>query len=82
MLTALAACQDADFVFLANVAGLHPGEAASRVRALSDAGLLWLEDEGRGRRRAAFARLTRKGRDTAQDLWPVQPGLAPAHPGS
>ena len=75
MLTALAACRDADFVFLGNVAGLHPGEAASRVQALSDAGLVWLEDEGRGRRRAAFARLTTKGRDIAQDLWPVQASL-------
>ena len=82
MLTALASCQDADFVFLGNVAGLHPGEAASRVQALREAGLVWLEDNGRGRRRAAFARLTSEGREIARDLWPVQAGPPRQHQGS
>lgn len=82
MLTALAACADADFVFLANIAGFHPGEAASRVQALSDAGLIWLEDQGRGSRRNAFARLSTKGREVVDDLWPVQARLAMPRAGS
>jgi len=82
MLTALAACEDADFLFLANVAGLHPGETVSRVQALSDAGLVWLEEQGRGSRRAPFARLTPQGRSLAGDLWPARPGLTVATPAS
>jgi hypothetical protein len=77
ILTALTACQEADFLFLGNVAGLHSGEAAARVQALHEAGLVWLEDAGRGRRRVAFARLSSKGQDIARNLWPLPTGSAP-----
>jgi DNA-binding transcriptional ArsR family regulator len=69
ILTALDACEDADVMFLGNVAGLHPGEAAARVEALRDAGLVHLEEQGRGSQRLPFARLTIRGRDLVPHLW-------------
>jgi hypothetical protein len=69
MVTALHACADADVTFVGNIAGLRREQASARLEDLQIAGLVVLEDRGRGSRRTPFARLTAKGHDVARRLW-------------
>jgi hypothetical protein len=70
ILTALTSCQEADFRFLASIAGLDSAEASTRIQALRNADLIGIEEHGRGARRIQFARLSIKGQDVAAHLWP------------
>ena len=69
ILTALSACDGADFVFLQSLTGLTNGNLSLHLGRLRDAGLVTTERRLRGRVPQTQVRLTKSGREAIADHW-------------
>ena len=69
ILTALSACDKADFLFLANITGLTKGNLSSHLSKLADAGLVEIEKKFEGKTPVTYARLTLEGKDALKEYW-------------
>src|SRR5687767_13314223 len=69
ILTALSACDKADFIFLLNVTGLTKGNLSSHLSRLERAGLIQIQKRFEGKQPVTYARLTPEGRDAIRDHW-------------
>ena len=69
ILTALAACQRADFVFLQRITGLTVGNLSSHLSKLEEGGLVQVEKQFVGRRPNTLVQLTESGRRAVAAHW-------------
>ena len=69
ILTALAACERADFLFLQNLTGLSKGNLSSNLARLEGAGLIEIEKRIVDKTTRTTARLTPKGRGAIEEHW-------------
>lgn len=69
ILTALAACGGADFLFLQNLTGLTKGNLSAHLSKLEEAGLVEIEKRIVERRPHTFVRLSEGGRKTVREYW-------------
>lgn len=69
ILTALSACDKADFVFLQNVTGLTKGNLSSHLSKLERAGLVLIQKEFEGRQPITYVLLTPEGRNGLDEHW-------------
>ena len=67
IVTALAACEKADFVFLRTLTGLTKGNLSSHLAKLEAAGLVDVVKSFRGKRPLTTLSLTSRGRDALAD---------------
>src|SRR5580765_3437477 len=75
MLTALASCRSADFVFLQHLLGITNGNASAHLMKLEEAGLVDVTKTFRGKMPRTVFRLTRLGRTSLQRHWERLDGL-------
>ena len=69
ILTALSACDKADFLFLLNITGLTKGNLSSHLSKLEQAGLVQIEKRFEGKQPVTYAMLTREGREALKEHW-------------
>ncbi len=69
ILTALASCRTADFLFLQSVTGLSSGNLSGHLTRLEAAGLLSIHKEFVGRTPRTRLELTESGRTTIERHW-------------
>jgi DNA-binding transcriptional ArsR family regulator len=69
ILTVLAACERADFLFLENVTGLTRGNLSVQLTRLQEGGLIEIEKEIVQRRTLTTATLVRRGRQAFDTYW-------------
>jgi len=69
ILTALAACKSADFLFLQRLTGLTMGNLSSHLSKLEEAGLVQMEKRFVAKRPNTLLQLTSKGRITIERHW-------------
>ena len=69
ILTALAACEKADFVFLRNLTGLTKGNLSSHLARLEQADLVGIEKIFEGKQPVTYISLTGEGRDVLEAYW-------------
>jgi DNA-binding transcriptional ArsR family regulator len=69
ILTALSACEEADFVFLQNVSGLTKGNLSSHLSKLERAGLVQIIKRFEGKQPVTYIRLTPEGREGLKEHW-------------
>ena len=69
IMSALSACQSADFVFLQRITGLSKGNLSSHLSRLEEAGLLTVTKEFVGRVPRTTAALTSGGRERVAAHW-------------
>jgi DNA-binding transcriptional ArsR family regulator len=69
ILTALSACEKADFVFLLNITGLTKGNLSSHLSKLEGAGLVIIEKTFIDRRPITYAMLSIDGRKALEEHW-------------
>lgn len=69
ILTALSACEKADFVFLLTVTGLTKGNLSSHLSKLEHGGLVSIEKVFEGRQPLTYAMLTPEGREGLDEHW-------------
>ena len=69
ILTALAACEKADFVFLRNLTGLTKGNLSSHLAKLEQADLVGIEKTFEGKQPVTYISLTGEGRDVLDAYW-------------
>jgi DNA-binding MarR family transcriptional regulator len=69
ILTALSACNSADFIFLQRLTGLTVGNLSGHLSKLEEAGLLHTEKQFVARRPNTLAELTKKGRAAIENHW-------------
>lgn len=69
ILTALMACERADFTFLLTATGMTKGNLASNLATLETAGLVVSEREHREKRTRTMYRLTDEGSAAAMEHW-------------
>ena len=69
ILTALSACEKADFVFLRNLTGLTKGNLSSHLMKLEHAGLVAIEKAFEGRQPITYVALTGEGRNVLKAYW-------------
>lgn len=69
ILTALSACDEADFLFLLNITGLTKGNLSSHLAKLDHAGLVIIRKTFEGRIPATYARLSDRGREALSEYW-------------
>jgi DNA-binding transcriptional ArsR family regulator len=69
ILTALSACDKADFLFLLNLTGLTKGNLSSHLSKLEQAGFVEIEKLFEGKQPVTYARLTGEGRDAIKEYW-------------
>lgn len=69
ILTVLAACERADFLFLENATGLTRGNLSVQLTRLQEAGLIEIEKEIVQRRTLTTATLVRRGRQAFEIYW-------------
>lgn len=69
ILTALSACDRADFVFLRNLTGLTKGNLSSHLMKLEQAQLVEIEKTFEGKQPITFVALTGEGRDLLKAYW-------------
>jgi DNA-binding transcriptional ArsR family regulator len=62
ILTALSACEKADFLFLLNITGLTKGNLSSHLSKLEQAGLVKIEKKFEGKQPITYAMLTLEGK--------------------
>ena len=69
ILTALSACERADFLFLQRITGLTKGNLSSHLAKLEEVG--WVEIEKRfvDKKTQTLARLSGPGREAVQSYW-------------
>jgi len=63
ILTALSACEEADFLFLLNITGLTKGNLSSHLSKLEQGGLVEIRKAFEGRQPITYVRLTPEGRE-------------------
>lgn len=84
ILTALSACEEADFLFLLNITGLTKGNLSSHLARLQDGGLIAIRKTVEGKQPVTYVRLTTKGRRDVAAYWDrmenVRAGLAALKP--
>ena len=68
-LTALSACESADFVFLQRLTGLQPGNLSQHLAKLDEAGLVTLTKAFAGKYRQTTVRITEAGRKAVTEHW-------------
>jgi DNA-binding transcriptional ArsR family regulator len=69
ILTALSACDKADFVFLVNVTGLTKGNLSSHLSKLEQAGLVEIEKRFEGKQPVTYAMMSGEGREALKEYW-------------
>ncbi len=69
ILTALSACESADFLYLERLTGLTKGNLSSHLSKLEDAGLIMIEKKFVGKRPNTSAKLTDVGRTAIVKHW-------------
>ena len=69
ILTALSACDKADFVFLRNLTGLTKGNLSSHLMKLEQADLVAIEKTFEGKQPITYVSLTGEGRDLLKAYW-------------
>jgi DNA-binding MarR family transcriptional regulator len=68
-LTALSACESADFVFLQRLTGLQPGNLSQHLAKLEEAGFVTLTKAFAGKYRQTTVRITEAGRKAVAQHW-------------
>lgn len=69
ILTALSACERADFLFLQRITGLTKGNLSSHLSKLEEAGLVETEKRFVNKKTQTLVRLTDEGRETIESYW-------------
>ncbi len=69
ILTALAACDKADFLFLLNVTRLTKGNLSSHLSKLQQGGLVEIQKRFEGRQPVTYVQLTPEGRKGLEEHW-------------
>ena len=69
ILTALSACDKADFLFLLNITGLTKGNLSSHLSKLEQAGLVEIEKKFEGKTPVTYAMLTMEGKEALKEYW-------------
>jgi DNA-binding transcriptional ArsR family regulator len=69
ILTALSACEKADFVFLLNVTRLTKGNLSSHLSKLEHGGLVAIQKVFEGRQPVTYVMLTLEGRQGLDEHW-------------
>jgi DNA-binding MarR family transcriptional regulator len=69
ILTALAACEKADFIFLLNVTRLTKGNLSSHLSKLQQGGLVVIEKTFAGKQPVTYVMLTPEGREGLDEHW-------------
>jgi DNA-binding MarR family transcriptional regulator len=69
ILTALSACQSADFLYLQRLTGLTKGNLSSHLAKLEDAGLVQIDKRFNGKIPQTHVRLTDAGRVAVEAHW-------------
>ena len=69
ILTALSACERADFLFLLRITGLSKGNLSSHLSKLEEAGLVEIEKRFVEKKTQTLVRLSDAGRQTIEGYW-------------
>ena len=69
ILTALSACERADFLFLQRITGLTKGNLSSHLSKLEEAGLVESEKRFVNKKTQTLVRLTDEGRGAIESYW-------------
>ncbi len=69
ILTALSACERADFLFLLGITGLTKGNLSSHLSKLEEAGLVEIEKRFVEKKTQTLVRLNDAGRQTIEGYW-------------
>lgn len=69
ILTALSACEEADFLFLLNITGLTKGNLSGHLSKLEHAGLVEIRKVFEGKQPVTYIRLTPEGREGLTEYW-------------
>ena len=69
ILTALSACERADFLFLLRITGLTKGNLSSHLSKLEEAGLVEIEKRFVGKKTQTLVRLSDAGRQAIDSYW-------------
>jgi DNA-binding transcriptional ArsR family regulator len=69
ILTALSACERADFLFLLRITGLTKGNLSSHLSKLEEAGLVEIEKRFVEKKTQTLARLSDAGRRAVEGYW-------------
>ncbi|HEY0555123.1 MAG TPA: transcriptional regulator [Thermoanaerobaculia bacterium] len=69
ILTALSACERADFLFLQRITGLTKGNLSSHLSKLEEAGLVEIEKRFVGKKTQTLVRLSDPGRGAVEGYW-------------
>ena len=69
ILTALAACQSADYLFLQRLTGLTGGNLSSHLSKLEEVGLIQVEKRFVDKRPNTQVQITDKGRSAIENHW-------------
>ena len=69
IVTVLAGCEKADFIFLVNVTGLTKGNLSSHASKLQQAGIIEIEKMFEGSYPVTYFRLTGEGRERLEEYW-------------
>lgn len=69
ILTALSACERADFLFLQRITGLTKGNLSSHLSKLEEAGLVEIEKRFVEKKTQTLVRLSKDGRQSIESYW-------------
>lgn len=69
ILTALSACERADFIFLRTLTGLTKGNLSSHLAKLEHGGLVAIQKVFEGKQPITYVALTGEGRDVLKAYW-------------
>jgi DNA-binding transcriptional ArsR family regulator len=69
ILTALSACQKADFVYLRTLTGLTKGNLSSHLMKLEQGGLVAIDKTYEGKQPITYVALSAEGREALQAYW-------------
>jgi DNA-binding transcriptional ArsR family regulator len=69
ILTALSACERADFLFLLRITGLTKGNLSSHLSKLEEAGLVEIEKRFVAKKTQTLVRLSDAGRRAVESYW-------------
>ncbi len=75
ILTALAACDAADFLFLQRITGMTKGNLSSHLSKLEEAGMVEIEKSFVDKKPHTLVRLTRPGRGAVDGYWREMEGV-------
>ncbi|AEI68638.1 winged helix-turn-helix domain-containing protein [Corallococcus macrosporus] len=69
LLTALSACDSADFLYLQSLTGLSKGNLSSHLSKLEEAGFISVEKQFKGKTPHTLLRITGTGREAIEQHW-------------